>query len=305
MDGLLLIDKAPGMTSHDVVARVRRLLRTRRVGHTGTLDPMATGVLPVAVGQATRLVEFLMDGPKTYRATLKLGEVTDTQDAEGTVVAHSPVGNFSPSDIQTACGAFLGDIQQIPPMYSALKKDGVPLYRLARQGLEVTREARTVHISRLELCSVALPYVELEVVCSKGTYIRTLVHDLGNTLGPGAHLTQLCRTQTGGFRRDECIVLEDLAEDAQPGTVPAFLTLVEALRGWPLGQVDPEGAARLFNGIPPLASQVAVGSWPEGELMALVRHERLLAVVRCARTRSKEKRGDFELLRVFPAAAAA
>lgn len=305
MDGLLLIDKAPGMTSHDVVARVRRLLRTRRVGHTGTLDPMATGVLPVAIGQATRLVEFLMEGSKTYRATLKLGEVTDTQDADGTIVARSPVGDISPADIRTACEGFLGDIQQIPPMYSALKKDGVPLYRLARQGVEVTREARTVHISRIELCSAALPYVELEIVCSKGTYIRTLVHDLGAILGPGAHLTQLCRTRTGGFGREECIALENLAEGAQPGSVPGFLTLVEALRGWPLGQVDPEGAARLFNGIPPLACQVAVDKWPEGELMALVRHERLLAVVRCARLRSKEKRGDFELLRVFPGATAA
>lgn len=305
MDGLLLIDKAPGLTSHDVVARVRRRLKTRRVGHTGTLDPMATGVLPVAVGQATRLVEFLMEGSKTYRATLKLGEVTDTQDADGTVVAHFPVGDFSPADIQCACESFLGDIQQIPPMYSALKKDGVPLYRLARQGVEVTREARTVHISRIELFSMALPYVELEVVCSKGTYIRTLVHDLGALLGSGAHLTQLRRMQTGGFRLDECIVLEDLVEGAQPGTTPGFLTLVEALKDWPRGLVDPEGAARLFNGIPPLASQVAVDAWPEGALMALVRHERLLAVVRCARSRSKEKRGDFELLRVFPEAAAA
>ncbi|WP_074669486.1 tRNA pseudouridine(55) synthase TruB [Geoalkalibacter ferrihydriticus] len=305
MDGLLLVNKPRGMTSHDVVARVRRILRTRRVGHTGTLDPMATGVLPVAVGRATRLVEFLMAGSKTYQASLKLGEITDTQDADGQVVERREVPALTQDEVVSACRGFLGEITQIPPMYSAVKKDGVPLYRLARQGIEVERAARSVYIERIVLHSLNLPFVDLEIDCSKGTYIRTLAHDLGEVLGSGAHLTGLCRTRSGSFLLDECISLEDLSEDARPGQAPGFLKLVDILRDCPRLRVDNEGAARLSVGIPPLIEQVGVSACREGELIALVLDERLLAVARYAPARLQEKRGDFELLRVFPEAAAA
>jgi tRNA pseudouridine55 synthase len=150
-----------------------------------------------------------------------------------------------------------------------------------------------------------LPFIELEITCSKGTYIRTLAHDLGTLLGTGAHLTQLCRIMTSGFRLQECVFLEQLDADARPGARPGFIGLVEALRGWPQGQVNDEGAARLRDGIPPLASQVLIDPWREGELVALIRRDQLLAVARCANSRREEKRGDFELLRVFPEAAAA
>ncbi|MDO3376680.1 tRNA pseudouridine(55) synthase TruB [Geoalkalibacter halelectricus] len=305
MDGLLLIDKPRGITSHDVVARVRRILRTRRVGHTGTLDPMATGVLPVAVGRATRLVEFLMADSKTYRATLKLGEITDTQDADGQIVERRQVSDITQERVVAACRAFLGDIAQTPPMYSALKKDGVPLYRLARQGIEVERAARRVRIERIDLLSWELPFLEIEVDCSKGTYIRTLAHDLGAFLGPGAHLVQLCRTRSGAFSLEECLDLENLSADACPGATPGFLELSEILRGVSRLAVDEAGAARLAQGIPPTALQVEATPGEDGDLVVLMRGRRLLAVARYAPARLLEKRGDFELLRVFPEAAAA
>jgi tRNA pseudouridine55 synthase len=210
MNGILLIDKPQGMTSHDVVRRVRRLLRTRRVGHTGTLDPLATGVLPVAVGEATRIVQFLMEGDKTYRAVLKLGEITTTQDAEGEVLERRPVEGITVEAVIAAARSFAGVIHQLPPMYSALKKDGVPLYRLARQGIEVERESREVRIDRLQILDVDLPLVTLEVDCSKGTYVRTLCHDLGLALGTGAHLVALRRTRSGSFTEADCVKLEQL-----------------------------------------------------------------------------------------------
>lgn len=305
MDGLLLIDKPRGMTSHDVVARVRRILRTRRVGHAGTLDPMATGVLLVAVGRGTRLVEFLMEGSKTYRATIKLGESTDTLDADGEIIERRPVPAFSEARVANACRAFLGEISQVPPMYSAIKKNGVPLYRLARQGIEVERTARVVHIERIVLHGMKLPFLDLEIDCAKGTYIRTLAQDLGTYLDTGAHLTALCRTRSGSFLLDECLALEQLSENALPGLFPGFLPMGEALRGFPVIEVDEKGCARLAQGIPPLRDQVADFSCVPGRLLTLVREGRLLAVARFAPERLLEKRGDFELLRVFPEAAAA
>lgn len=304
MNGILLIDKPQGMTSHDVVRRVRRLLRTRRVGHTGTLDPLATGVLPVAVGEATRIVQFLMEGDKTYRAVLKLGETTTTQDAEGEVLERRPAEGITPEAVIAAARSFEGVIHQLPPMYSALKKDGVPLYRLARQGIEVERESREVRIDRLQILDVDLPLVTLEVDCSKGTYVRTLCHDLGLALGTGAHLVALRRTRSGSFTEADCITLEQLETDGT--ATPPHLSVDEALRGMPALEVDAEAARRLADGIPPaLASLSAAPGCPEGEAVRLMHGGNLLAVARFAPGRLSEKRGDFELLRVFQAARAA
>ena len=304
MNGVLLIDKPQGMTSHDVVRLVRRLLRTRRVGHTGTLDPLATGVLPVAVGEATRIVQFLMEGDKTYRALLKLGETTTTQDAEGEVLERRPVEGITADAVVVAARSFEGVIRQLPPMYSALKKDGVPLYRLARQGIVVEREPREVRIDRLQVLEVDLPLVTLEVDCSKGTYVRTLCHDLGLALGTGAHLLVLRRTRSGSFTEADCVTLEQL--EAGGTGMPSLLPVAEALRGMPAFEVDAEGARRLGDGIPPaLSSLAAAPGCPEGEAVRLMHAGTLLAVARFAPGRQSEKRGDFELLRVFSAARAA
>jgi tRNA pseudouridine55 synthase len=300
MNGLLIIDKPQGMTSFDVVRRVRKLCGTRRVGHAGTLDPLATGVLPVAVGEGTRIVQFLMEGDKTYRATLKLGEITDTQDAEGEILERRPVVGVTEEILTEACRSWVGTVSQVPPMYSALKKDGVPLYRLARKGIEIERQARQVEIRRLEISDVRLPYMSFEVDCSKGTYIRSLCHDLGLDLGPGAHLTALRRTRNGIFTESDSITLEKLAEDANAGISPGLLSLAESLRGFPSFDVSETAASRLRNGVPPeLTSVDGSAHCEEGKKVLLLRDGILLAVASFAPSRSREKRGDFELLRVF------
>lgn len=301
MNGLLVIDKPQGLTSHDVVQRVRRLLRTRRVGHAGTLDPLATGVLLVALGEATRLVEFLMEGEKTYRTVLRLGEITDTQDSEGNVVERRPLGDVDEVAVGMACRKMTGTIRQIPPMYSALKHGGVPLYRLARRGEEVERPSREVTVRRLEVIDVRPPEVTLEIDCSKGTYVRTLCHDLGENLGTGAHMTALRRTRSGTFGEVDAVTLEELAESASAGA-PPLISLNDALRGVPALTTVPEAAMRLRHGIPPELPAV-VGDLPAlGSTVRLIADGKLLAIARFDPLRHEEKRGDFVLLRVFQGA---
>ena len=199
IDGILNVNKPRGWSSFDVVALVRRLSRQRRVGHAGTLDPAAEGVLPVCLGQATRVVEHLVDTPKTYRAQIRLGAATDTYDAWGTVIATADPSGVTEAALREALSSFVGEIQQVPPMYSALKHQGVPLYRYARAGETVERPARPVTIHRLVLLAYEPPLVTIEVECGRGAYIRTLAHDLGQALGCGAHLETLLRTRLGPF----------------------------------------------------------------------------------------------------------
>ena len=300
MNGFLVVDKPRGVTSFDVVRTVRRALKVRRVGHCGTLDPMATGVLPVAVGEATRLVEFVMDGEKIYRGTLKLGETTDTQDAEGTILSSSAIDGVDRGQIEDAIVTLLGPIQQLPPMYSALKRDGVPLYELARKGVEVERALRSIEIYRFELCSVDLPFVTFEVTCSKGTYVRTLAHDLGARLGCGAHLTALRRLKSGAFCEGEAVPLERLR--CEPETVH-LLPVSAALAALPVLALSADALLRLKNGVPPQQSEVStMESFPAaGSLVTLCRDQQLVAVARFDPERENETRGDFVLLRVFPA----
>ncbi|PLX96931.1 MAG: tRNA pseudouridine(55) synthase TruB [Desulfuromonas sp.] len=302
MDGILLIDKPVGITSNDVVRRVRRLLRTRRVGHTGTLDPLASGLLPVAVGFGTRLVEFLMEGEKSYRATLALGVSTDTQDSEGKVLEQRDPSGVDCDRLLAVCATLTGDQQQVPPMYSALKRDGVPLYKLARQGIEVERPPRQVRIERLELLRFDTPSAEIEVDCSKGTYIRTLCHDLGAKLGVGAHMTSLRRLRSGFLQLEQARPLDNFDPDNPPkvGEGP-FLSLRQALAGWPEVRLDSEAVRRLRHGIPPMLNQVAGDPLSPHDKVLLLEGERLLAIAMFAPQREKEKRGDFELLRVFAA----
>jgi tRNA pseudouridine55 synthase len=255
MDGILNLDKPPGLTSHDVVDRVRAVAGQRRVGHAGTLDPMATGVLLVCLGRATRVAEYLMASSKTYRAHVRLGVATDTYDAEGTVVEERPV-EVDRAAVEAALDRFRGSILQVPPMYSAVKHRGKRLYQLARQGVTVEREPRPVEIYRLELLEWRPPDLVLEVSCSPGTYIRSLAHDLGQVLGCGAHLAGLVRLASGDFRLEEAVGLEELTRERLPSLL---LPLDAALRSYPALHLDEEGALAVRSG------RGVKGPEPEGE----------------------------------------
>jgi tRNA pseudouridine55 synthase len=210
--GILNIDKAEGMTSHDVVAVMRRISGIRRIGHTGTLDPLATGVLLLCVGRATRLSEYLLGQDKRYEAAVRLGQETTTYDAEGDIVAEKPV-EVDRQTIASALSHFRGPISQVPPMYSAVKKDGQPLYKLARKGVEVDRPSRQVTIYHLDLLDWQPPYLHLDITCSSGTYIRSLAHDLGQLLGCGGHITALRRTAVANFTVLEAVSLDTLTAE--------------------------------------------------------------------------------------------
>lgn len=230
LDGVLLIDKEPGMTSHDVVAMVRRALNTKKVGHCGTLDPLATGLLIVVIGRGTKIQDLLMSEDKEYVGTMKLGVTTDSQDSDGEVVETRPVPDLSKEEIKSAFARFDGDFYQMPPMVSAIKKDGVPLYKLARQGKTVEREPRFVHIFAHEIRNVALPDIEFRVVCSKGFYVRTYAFDIGNVLGCGAHLTALRRTKSGRFTLEHAVTVDDLRNKPASELKAKILSLPEVSR---------------------------------------------------------------------------
>ena len=233
LDGVLIVDKSPGMTSHDVVAIVRRALDTKKVGHCGTLDPLATGLLIVVIGRGTKIQDLLMSEDKEYVGTLKLGEMTDSQDADGQILETRPVPELSRERIEQAFAKFDGDFYQMPPMVSAIKMGGVPLYKMARQGKTVEREPRFVHIFAHEIKNVALPEVEFRVVCSKGFYVRTYAFDIGNDLGCGAHLKTLRRTKSGKFNLDHAVTIEDLKTKSRAEIAAKILSLptVSRMRG--------------------------------------------------------------------------
>ena len=210
LDGVLLVDKAPGMTSHDVVAIVRRCLNTKKVGHCGTLDPLATGLLILTLGRGTKIQDLLMAEDKEYAGTMRLGITTGSQDADGEIVETKPVPDFPREQIDAAFAKFHGDFYQMPPMVSAIKKDGVPLYKLARQGKVVEREPRFVHVYAHEIKAVRLPEIDFRVVCSKGFYVRTYAFDIGNELGCGAHLKALRRTKSGKFTLEHSVTVEEI-----------------------------------------------------------------------------------------------
>ncbi len=209
LSGILNINKPRGLTSHDVVDKIREISGVRKVGHAGTLDPIATGVLVICLGKATRLVNFIMQSPKTYRATLRLGISTNTHDAEGEIIREAPV-NVSLEELKEALKSFVGSIEQIPPLFSAIKIAGKRLYELAREGKEVTPPPRKVEIYRLEVVEWNRPFLTIEVECSPGTYIRALARDLGEKLGCGAHVTELTRLRSGRFNLEDAVTLEEL-----------------------------------------------------------------------------------------------
>jgi tRNA pseudouridine55 synthase len=247
VEGVLIIDKPAGITSHDVVNWVRRVSGLRRVGHAGTLDPLATGVLLLCLGRATRLVEYLVGQPKTYETAVRLGQITDTYDADGVVVAERPIPPLSAADIEGALARFRGSIQQVVPLYAAIKQGGQPLYRLARQGLDVTPPVREVTIYELTLLEWASPLLRLRVVCSAGAYIRSLAHDLGERLGCGGHVQALRRTAVGRFTVDAAVPLADLTTENLPAHLLPSDTAVVHL---PRLDLSTLAATRLQQGQP-------------------------------------------------------
>lgn len=229
MEGILLVDKPRDHTSHDVVARLRGKLRTKRIGHAGTLDPMATGLLIILVGKATRVSQYLISLDKEYEGTIELGKVTDSQDAEGEVMETRPVPPLTEEEVKAAIKGFLGDQYQIPPMYSAIKIDGVPLYKSARKGVEVEREPRFIRVMSWELTRFALPHLDFRLRCTKGTYVRTLAHDLGNKLGCGAHLSALRRTATDKFNISQALTLDQIQALSLPEIEKRLISVYDAV----------------------------------------------------------------------------
>ncbi len=231
LDGLLLIDKPTGPTSAEVVRLLKKALRVKKIGHLGTLDPFASGLLPICLGAGTKLSPFLMAEQKSYTGTLQLGVETDTLDCTGTVTRTAPIPDCTPTLLKKVEQRFIGDSWQTPPMYSALKRKGVPLYKLARQGIEVAREPRRVQVSQLALTRGEPPAIDFSVSCSKGTYIRVLAADVGLALSSVAHLTSLRRTAFGAFTLDQAIPLSR-AQSPQPGQPLPLLSLVQATQSY-------------------------------------------------------------------------
>src|SRR6058998_3473449 len=229
-DGILLVDKAEGMTSHDVVALSRQKLGTKKIGHCGTLDPIATGLLLLTVGRGTKVQDLLMSEDKEYAGTFMLGVTTDTQDRQGKVIQERPVPALDENQIRAAFEKFRGDFYQLPPMVSAKKHAGVPLYKLARQGKVIEREPRLVHVYRYTIDRIGLPEIDFSVLCSKGFYVRTYVHDIGEVLGCGAHLKSLRRTKSGRFDVANAITVDEIKNATPEQILKGMLSLPEVSR---------------------------------------------------------------------------
>ncbi len=260
MNGIVVIRKEKGFTSFDVVACLRRILSTRKIGHTGTLDPDATGVLPVCVGSATKAVELLTDKEKEYIATVQLGSETDTQDASGKVLRRSEV-SVTEAEILDVASRFLGEISQIPPMYSAIKQDGKKLYELARAGKTVERKPRSVTIHDIEVLGIDLAKKQftMRVACSKGTYIRTLCQDMGEVLGCYAHMAELCRTKTGPFSLGEALTLGEVEKAMIEGDTSFLIPVDKVFGELPALYLTPKQAEQVRHGV-----RIRAKEFPEG-----------------------------------------
>lgn len=257
IDGILLLDKPIGVTSNQILQWVKHRYQAEKAGHTGSLDPLATGVLPICLGEATKYSHYLLDADKTYVTRLKLGEKTNTSDVEGEIIARADVPPIGADELEAVLAQFRGEIMQVPSMFSALKRDGRPLYELARAGIDVERAARPVTIFELRCLSIDLPFVELHVACSKGTYVRNLVEDIGEVIGCGAHVVALRRTQAGPFDLSQSFTREQVAE-AEPLGFPALDDLLlpswAGLADWPRVELTETSAYYLRHGNPVQAS---------------------------------------------------
>ncbi len=264
VNGILLLDKPMGITSNEALQQVKRLYFAKKAGHTGSLDPLASGVLPVCMGEATKVSAFLLDADKRYQVRCQLGVTTATADAEGEILETRPVGAYTPEQLDTVFDEFRGDIEQVPPMYSALKHEGQRLYKLARQGVEVEREARPVSIFRLTLTGQGDDWLDIDVHCSKGTYVRTLAEDIGERLGCGAHVSALRRTSVGPYTDTELVTLEQL-EDLKANDMPAMdnllLPIETALTQWPDVELSADASFYLQQGQPVLVPHAPTSGW--------------------------------------------
>lgn len=303
MNGILVFDKPAGITSHDVVANVRRTLKLKKVGHTGTLDPFATGVLPVALGEATKIIPYLDESIKEYRAVMQLGVTTDTQDYTGKVLQHKDTEHITSGLIQEAIRSFTGTISQVPPMFSAVKLGGVPLYKRARLGEEVERAPRQIVIHSFSLDDVTLPLVTFTVRCSRGTYVRTLAHDLGEMLGCGAHLVELRRTRSGIFAIESALPLDTLQQKFANGSLSDYLiSPLRALSHLPMLTLTEEGARKVGFGRAPSTGDSE--TYPTegilgGQTVCLVRNDKLLAIGFSSDSIMTNQEKTISLLRVF------
>lgn len=263
VNGVLLLDKPVGMSSNEALQVAKRIFNANKAGHTGSLDPLASGLLPVCFGEATKASGFLLDADKHYRVRGKLGEKTRTGDAEGEVIASRPVEGIDAARLEQVFAQFRGEIEQIPPMHSAVKHQGQRLYKLARQGVEVEREARRVVIHELSLLDVDSPYFDIDVRCSKGTYIRTLAEDIGERLGCGAHVTELRRLGVGPYATAGMVGLDQLRGEAiDTAVLDAHLLPIEsALTQWPDVRLSPDAAFYLRQGQPVVVPHAPTSGW--------------------------------------------
>lgn len=262
--GIVLLDKPQGLTSNQALQKVKRIFDARKAGHTGSLDPLATGMLPVCLGEATKISGYLLNADKRYTATCKLGVRTDSADADGNVIATCPVPALSKADIEKVLAQFTGELQQIPPMHSALKRDGVPLYKLAHQGIEVEREARAITVYRLDLLEFDGDMLNIDIHCSKGTYVRTVVEDIGNSLGCGAHITALRRLQVDPFEGRRMYTFEELNILKEQGVTSLdeiLLPLESGLVNWPEVNLSADATFYLRQGQPVFVPQVQIDGY--------------------------------------------
>lgn len=249
MNGIIIIDKPLGRTSHDMVYEMRKVTGIKKIGHTGTLDPMATGVLPVCIGSATKMADMLTLSDKSYIAELVLGRTTDTQDADGKVLTECKV-NCSEEEIRCAVNSFVGEIEQVPPMYSAIKQNGKKLYELARQGIEIERKPRKVTINSIDILEISGERVKIDVSCSKGTYIRTLCEDIGKKLGAGAYMNTLRRTRTGQFTIEESHTLSEIKELKENGGIESIIIPADRMfEEYPSVTLNPKQVKSVTNGV--------------------------------------------------------
>lgn len=296
----MVIDKPAGITSHDVVSRVRRILGTRKVGHTGTLDPFATGVLPIAVNDGTKVIPFLDEGIKCYEAVMRLGVTTDTLDMTGTVLHSSDSSRITRLQLESALTSFTGSLQQVPPMYSAIKRDGQPLYKLARQGVDVERLPRSIEIKSLELISFQEQLATISVSCSRGTYIRSLADDIGHLLGCGAALQELRRTASGPFSLVLALSLDALEIEARQGGIENFVISPCAALGHLIGiQLSETDVEHVRHGRIPVDEGVlaGLGDARPHALVRLMNAEQLAAVAEIQSDAAMQPR--IRLKRVF------
>ncbi|GMQ89112.1 MAG: tRNA pseudouridine(55) synthase TruB [Gammaproteobacteria bacterium] len=264
VNGILLLDKPSGITSNEALQQVKRLFYAKKAGHTGSLDPLASGVLPICMGEATKVSAFLLDADKRYQVRCQLGVRTTTADAEGEVVETRPVGSWSAGQLEAVFDQFRGSIEQIPPMYSALKHQGQRLYKLARQGVEVERQPRPVNIYELNLTGQGDDWIDIDVHCSKGTYIRTLAEDIGEKLGCGAHVSALRRSKVGPYGAGQLVTLEqlqDLKENDMPAMDDLLLPIESALSQWPDVDLSTDAAFYLQQGQPVLVPHAPTSGW--------------------------------------------